>query len=103
MKIIENAPKIIKIFLGGSAPQTPHNILTKFSFADLVNVFENQKIFLKRGRLLTWRVLLSKRMFTNLTAGRSKKKYHPISTNPKIGVRGGKLLRTHGEGICKNL
>ena len=89
MKIIENAPKIINIFLGGSAPQTPHNILTKFSFADLVNVFENQKIFLKRERLLTWRVLLSKRMFTNLTAGRSKKKYHPISTNPKIGVRGG--------------
>ena len=41
---------------------------------------------------------MSKRMFTNLTAVRSKKKYHPISTNPKIGVRGGKLLRTHGKG-----
>ena len=27
-----------------------------------------------------------------------QKKYHPISTNPKIGVRGGKLLRTHGKG-----
>ena len=32
---------------------------------------------------------MSKRMHTNLTASRSKKKYHPISTDPKIGVRGG--------------
>ena len=48
-KIIENAPKITKLFLGGSAPQTSHNIPTKFLFADLVNVFDNQKIFLKKG------------------------------------------------------
>ena len=26
-----------------------------------------------------------------------QKKYHPTSTNSKIGVRGGKLLRTHGK------
>ena len=49
----------------------------KFSFVNLVNV------------------LISKIMYTNFTAGRFKKKYHPISTNPKIGVRGGvKLLPT---------
>ena len=64
----------------------------KKSMSDLVNVFENQKIFLKKGGLLTWKVLLSKRMYTNLTADRSKKKYHPISTNPKIGVRGGEAI-----------
>ena len=33
------------MFLRGS----PHNISSKFSFANLVNVFEIQNIFLKKG------------------------------------------------------
>ena len=80
MKYHRPPPKIKKNFLRGFAAQTPHNIPPKFSFVNLVNL------------------LISKIMYTNFTAGRFKKKYHPISTNPMIGVRGGvKLLRTHGK------
>ena len=50
MKNNRKCPQNNKNFHGGLRP--PNNIPTKFSFADLVNVFENQKIFLKKGEAI---------------------------------------------------
>ena len=61
-----------------------------------MNVFENQKNFLKSGCINIDGFIKQENVY-KLDSWPLQKKYHPISTNPKIGVQGGgKLLRIHG-------
>ena len=65
LEIIKHVPKIPKIFLGGFALSDP--------------------IFVYRS----WKTCIELETVYKLNIWLFKKKYHPIWTNPKIGVRGG--------------